>query len=90
MLATIGTTGEAALPPLLNNCMKIIEVVTSPKAPLTPTQARLKQLQKNQEIAKQALAREKHQQQLKKAQERVSRLNTSKTKQLSTQIGARS
>ena len=70
--------------------MKIIEVVTSPKPPLTPAQTRLKQLQKNQELAKQALALEKHQQQLKKAQERVSRLNATKTKQLSTQIRARS
>ena len=69
--------------------MKIIEIVASPKQPLNPAQARLKQLQKNQELAKQALAREKHQQQLKKAQERVSRLNASKPRQLATQFGAK-
>ena len=70
--------------------MKIIEIVTSPKQPLNPAQARLKQLKKNKELAKQALAREKHQQQLKKAQERVSRLNASKPRQLPTQVGAKS
>ena len=70
--------------------MKIIEIMTSPKPPLTPAQARLKQLQKNQELANQALAREKHQQQLKKAQERVSRLNASNIKNLTTQSGAKS
>ena len=69
--------------------MKIIEILTSPKQPLNPAQARLKQLQKNQDLAKQALAREKHQQQLKKAQERVSRLNASKPRQLATQFEAK-
>ena len=69
--------------------MKIIEIVSSPKQPLNPAQARLKQLQKNQELAKQALAREKHQQQLKKAQERISQLNASKPRQLATQFGAK-
>ena len=70
--------------------MKIIEIVTSPKPPLNLAQARLKQLQKNQELAKQALARERQQQQLKKAQERVNRLNASIIKNLTTQSGAKS
>ena len=58
--------------------MKINEIVTRPKPSLNPAQARLKRLKKNQELAKQALAREKHQQQLKKAQERVRGLNANK------------
>jgi len=70
--------------------MKIIEIVTSPKPPLNLAQARLKQLQKNQELAKQALARERQQQQFKKAQERVSRFNASNIKNLTTQSGAKS
>ena len=80
-----GATAKASLRPTLNNRMKINEIMTSQKPPLNPAQARLNQLRKNQELAKQALAREKHQQQLKKAQERVSRLNASKIRPMATQ-----
>ena len=67
--------------------MKMIEILTTPKAPLKPAQARLNALKKNQDIAKQALAREKQQQQLAKAQDRVKQLNANKIRQLARTSG---
>jgi len=51
----------------LNMCMRIREII-KPKKPLTPDQARVQALQRGVDTAKQAVKRERANQQLKKSQ----------------------